>query len=99
MFELGGWKVDMAALKIRCDGEDCAVSKREAEIMQFFAANVGRVIGREELYEKIWHDTMTELGTRTVDVHIGKLRGKIERNSAEPEIIKTVRGVGYRYEG
>ena len=99
MFEFGPWQVDMAALKISRNSKECAISRREAEIIQFFAANVGRVIPREELYEKVWHETMTELGTRTVDVHIGKLRSKIESNSPEPEIIKTVRGVGYRYEG
>ena len=49
-------------------------------------------------YEKVWQDQMTELGTRTVDMHIAKLRGKIERDSADPQIIRTVRGTGYKYE-
>jgi two-component system, OmpR family, response regulator RegX3 len=56
------------------------------------------VIGREELYEKVWNDQMTDLGTRTVDVHIAKLRAKIEQDPANPRIITTVRGAGYRYE-
>jgi DNA-binding response OmpR family regulator len=55
------------------------------------------VIDREELYREVWHDVLTDLGTRTVDMHIAKLRGKIELDVAEPQIIQTVRGAGYRY--
>ena len=53
------------------------------------------MIGREELYREVWHDILTELGTRTVDMHIAKLRGKIELDSSDPRIIETVRGAGY----
>ena len=55
-------------------------------------------ISREELYKEVWNETMTDLGTRTMDMHIAKLRSKIEQDSAEPQIIKTVRGAGYKYE-
>jgi DNA-binding response OmpR family regulator len=97
-FTFGDLEVDMSALKVsRGDGE-IELSKREAEIIQYFAANPNRVISRKELYEKVWDDVMTEIGTRTTDMHIAKLRGKIEKDTAEPEIIKTVRGVGYKYE-
>ena len=74
------------------------ITKREAEIIQYFAANPNRVISREELYKEVWDETMSELGTRTTDMHIAKLRSKIEKNSADPKIIKTVRGAGYKYE-
>lgn len=97
-FRFGDWQVDIAALKIDLNNTVVELSKREGQIIQYFAAQPGRVISREELYEKIWNDTMTELGTRTVDMHIAKLRSKIESNSAEPQIIKTVRGAGYIYE-
>ena len=50
------------------------------------------------VYKQVWGETMTELGTRTMDMHIAKLRSKIEQDCAEPQIIKTVRGAGYRYE-
>ena len=56
------------------------------------------VITREELYEQVWEDRMSDLGTRTVDMHIAKLRQKIELDTAEPALIKTVRGSGYRYD-
>jgi len=90
--------VDIPALKVKRDGKVIEISKREAAIIQFFAANPNRVIGREELYKEVWDETMTELGTRTMDMHIAKLRSKIEPDTAEPKIIKTVRGAGYKYE-
>ena len=97
-FKFADLDIDVAALKIRRDNEETDITKREAEIIQYFAANPNRVISREELYKEVWDETMTELGTRTMDMHIAKLRSKIEPNSAEPQIIKTVRGAGYKYE-
>jgi DNA-binding response OmpR family regulator len=97
-FAFADLQVDMSGLRVKRGGKDIEVSKREAAIIQYFAANPNRVISREELYKGVWNDTMTELGTRTVDMHIAKLRSKIEQGAAEPQIIKTVRGAGYKYE-
>ena len=97
-FRFAEWDVDIAGLKIKRSEEEIEITRREAAIIQFFTANPNRVIGREELYKEVWEETMSELGTRTVDMHIAKLRGKIERDAAEPQIIKTVRGAGYKYE-
>ncbi|HUW19139.1 MAG TPA: response regulator transcription factor [Sedimentisphaerales bacterium] len=97
-FKFAGLAVDIAALKIRRDKTEIDITRREAQIIQYFAANPDRVVSREELYKEVWNDTMTDLGTRTVDMHIAKLRAKIELDPAEPEIIKTVRGAGYKYE-
>jgi len=97
-FRFADLDVDIPALKVRREGKDIEISKREAAIIQYFTANPNRIISREELYKAVWNETMSELGTRTVDMHIAKLRSKIERNAAEPQIIKTVRGAGYKYE-
>jgi DNA-binding response OmpR family regulator len=97
-FRFADLDVDIAGLKIKRSEEEIEISKREAALIQFFAANPNRVISREELYKTVWDETMSELGTRTVDMHIAKLRSKIEQNAAEPQIIKTVRGAGYKYE-
>lgn len=97
-FQFGDLDVDIAALKIKRREKEVEISRREAAIIQYFAANPNRVINREELYKEVWNETMTELGTRTMDMHIAKLRGKIEKDSADPQIIKTVRGAGYKYE-
>jgi len=90
--------VDIAQLKAKRDDEEIDITRREGQIIQFFAANPNRVISREELYKMVWNENMTELGTRTTDMHIAKLRSKIEHNPSEPQIIKTVRGAGYKYE-
>ena len=97
-FKFADLDVDIAALKIKRKDKQIEITRREAAIIQYFAANPNRVIGREELYKEVWEETMTELGTRTTDMHIAKLRSKIEKNSADPQIIKTVRGAGYKYE-
>jgi DNA-binding response OmpR family regulator len=97
-FKFANLDVDIAALKVKCNNDEIEITKREAAIIQYFAANPNRVIGREELYKEVWNDTLTDLGTRTMDMHIAKLRSKIEKDSANPEIIKTVRGAGYKYE-
>ncbi len=98
IFRFADWDIDIGGLKVRCDNKEIEITKREAAIIQYFAANPNRVISREELYREVWNETMTDLGTRTMDMHIAKLRSKIERDSADPKIIKTVRGAGYKYE-
>ena len=97
-FKFADLDVDIAGLKAKRENQEIEITRREAAIIQHFAANPNRVISREELYKEVWEETMSDLGTRTTDMHIAKLRGKIEKNSAEPQIIKTVRGAGYKYE-
>jgi DNA-binding response OmpR family regulator len=96
-FKFGDWDVDVASLTMKKDTTVVEISKRESQMIQYFAANPDRVISREELYETVWGDPMSELGTRTTDMHIAKLRAKIETDPDEPQIIKTVRGAGYKY--
>jgi len=97
-FQFSDLSVDIAAQMAWRDQVPIEISKREASLIQYFAAHPNRVVTRKELYEKVWQDQMTELGTRTVDMHIAKLRSKIEMDSSDPQIIKTVRGAGYKYE-
>ena len=97
-FTFGDLDVDIAGLKVRRKGKEIEITRREARIIRYFAANPNRVISREELYREVWDDTMTDLETRTTDMHIAKLRSKIERDVSDPQIIKTVRGAGYKYE-
>ena len=97
-FKFADLDIDIPSLVAKRNGEEIPISRREAEIIQFLAANPNRVITRDELYKQVWHETMTDLGTRTMDMHIAKLRSKIELDSNEPQIIKTIRGAGYKYE-
>lgn len=97
-FQFGNWQIDLTALKAIGPNRQVRLTHIEAQIVQFLAANPNRVISREELYESIWHEKITELGTRTIDVHIANLRGKLEIDPDRPMLIKTVRGLGYIYE-
>jgi DNA-binding response OmpR family regulator len=97
-FNFGHLEINISSLKIRSEKNETAISKRQGQIIQFFAANPGRVISRDELYEKVWGESMGGMETRTVDMHIAKLRSTIETNPAQPKLIKTVRGAGYLYE-
>jgi DNA-binding response OmpR family regulator len=97
-FTLGPVRVDAAALRITLNGETRPITRREADTLRFFAANPNRVISREELYRAVWQDLLGDIETRTIDMHIAKLRGKIEAVPSEPRLIKTVRGAGYLYE-
>ena len=97
-FRFGPIRVDVSGLKIERDGHQIVITRRQARMIQLFAANPNRVISREELYEKCWGESMDEIETRTVDMHIAKLRGIIEQDPAQPALIKTVRGAGYMYE-
>ena len=84
--------VDIPSLTVTRRDRHKEISRRESEIILFFAAHPNRVISREELYEKVWGESMNEIETRTVDMHIAKLRSKIEPDPNEPTLIKTIRG-------
>jgi two-component system alkaline phosphatase synthesis response regulator PhoP len=78
-------------------GKQVDLSLKEFDLLYLLAGNRGRVFSREILLEKIWgYDYLGE--TRTVDVHIRNLRKKIEEDDNHPYYIKTVRGVGYKFE-
>ncbi|UCE89994.1 MAG: response regulator transcription factor [Pseudomonadota bacterium] len=70
---------------------------REVEILQYLGANSVRPVSREELLNKVWgYAKDLDIETRTVDIHIAKLRRKIEPDPAQPRYLVTVRGAGYR---
>ena len=78
-------------------GEDLSFTRREVEILQYLDVNSDRPVPRDELLSKIW-GYARDLGieTRTVDIHIAKLRRKIEADPSDPQHLITVRGAGYR---
>lgn len=72
-------------------------TRREMDVLQYLSAEAHRPVDREELLVKVWgYARHMEIETRTVDIHIAKLRKKIERDAANPVSIVTVRGAGYR---
>lgn len=92
-----GVEVDTRNLCGRRGNEDVAFTRREMEILAYLSANSDRPVPREELLAKVWgYARHHDLETRTVDIHIAKLRRKIEPDPAEPRYLVTVRGAGYR---
>jgi DNA-binding response OmpR family regulator len=87
---------DFARREIRFDdGERCALSEREAELLGYLARNTGRAISREEILSRVWRISPRGLATRTIDMHIARLREKIRDDATEPRVLLTVRGKGY----
>lgn len=79
------------------DGNEIAFTKREIEVLSYLAQNSDRPVSREELLAKVWgYARNLDIETRTVDIHIAKLRRKIEADNKAPERLITVRGAGYR---
>jgi two-component system response regulator RegX3 len=76
---------------------DTVFTRREMDLLQYLCQQAGRPVAREELLARVWgYANHMEIETRTVDIHIAKLRRKIENDPANPETIVTVRGAGYR---
>lgn len=92
-----GSVVDTRNLSANRNGDEISFTRREMDILQYLHANSDRPISREELLTKLWgYARDLDLETRTVDIHIAKLRRKIEPDPARPEQLVTVRGAGYR---
>ncbi len=97
ILQIGQMQIDTANLIQINVAQPCSFSRRELEILYYLQAHSERPISREELLEKVWgYKQADAIETRTVDIHIAKLRRKIEIDSKQPEFIVTVRGEGYR---
>jgi len=89
--------IDTENLSGRNGAESLAFTRREIEILSYLAAHSSRPVSREELLTKVWgYARNLDIETRTVDIHIAKLRRKIEADPKNPASLTTVRGAGYR---
>ncbi|MFG3383027.1 response regulator transcription factor [Streptomyces sp. NPDC047999] len=91
-----GITVDPAARRARKDGAELSLTLREFDLLAFFLRHPGRACTREDLMQEVWGWDFGDLST--VTVHVRRLRGKIEDDPARPRLIRTVWGVGYRFE-
>jgi two-component system response regulator RegX3 len=90
-------QIDTLNLSGRRGNATLAFTRREIEILQYLQSHADRPVSREELLNKVWgYANAMALETRTVDIHIAKLRRKIETDPAEPKYLLTVRSAGYR---
>ena len=94
---LGELTLDLANLSGQRGDAEIPFTQREAEILNYLANHAGRPVSRDELLNKVWgYARDCGIETRTVDIHIAKLRRKIEPDPADPQWLQTVRGLGYR---
>ncbi len=96
VIEIRGLKIDKTARRVWINGEEKNFTTKEFDLLAFLAQNPNHVYTKEELFSKIWD--MESVGDiATVTVHIKKIREKIEFNTAKPQYIETIWGVGYRF--
>ncbi len=95
---LPGGVIDLDRCEVRFDdGHACGLSEREAALLRYLAINAGRAICRDEILSRVWRITPTGVETRTIDMHVARLREKLRDDPAEPRILRTVRGKGYMF--
>ena len=79
------------------DATRTELSEREAELLKYLVAHRGRAISRDELLSSVWQLNPRGISTRTIDMHIVRLREKLRDNSQQPQVLMTVRGKGYMF--
>ncbi len=97
ILEAGRVRMDLERHAVSVDGKDIAMPLKEFELLELLLRNSGRVLTRGQLIDRVWGaDYFGD--TKTLDVHIKRIRAKIEAIPAEPSMLVTVRGLGYRFE-
>ena len=97
VLRVGAVTLDPDEHRVSVGGEDVALPLKEFELLHLLLANVGRVLPRDTLIDRVWGSDYVG-DTKTLDVHVKRLRSKIEDNPAVPTRIVTIRGLGYKYE-
>jgi two-component system response regulator RegX3 len=97
VFEAGEVKVDTDRRQVFVRGEEVHLRRKEFELLRLLIENAGRVLTRDVLIDRVWGTDYIG-DTKTLDVHVKRLRSRIEQDPANPVIITTVRGVGYRFD-
>jgi DNA-binding response OmpR family regulator len=93
-----GGLADLARSEICfADGGRAELSERESELLRYLANNAGRAISRDELLSHVWRVNPRGIATRTIDMHVARLREKLRDDGEQPRLILTVRGKGYMF--
>ena len=95
--EVGEVRVDPDRHRVFVRGTEVMLRRKEFELLELLAQNAGRVLTRDVLIDRVWGTDYVG-DTKTLDVHVKRLRAHLEREPSNPVIITTVRGVGYRFE-
>jgi DNA-binding response OmpR family regulator len=91
-----GGRVDFARCEVRFDDGQCIeLAEREQQLLCYLVRHAGRTVPREELLENVWQIDARGVSTRTVDMHVARLREKLRDSPDDPQVLVTVRGRGY----
>ena len=97
VLEAGGVRVDVDRHQVSVNGREIAMPLKEFELLELLLRNAGRVLTRGQLIDRVWGaDYFGD--TKTLDVHVKRIRSKIEADPSNPKLLLTVRGLGYRFE-
>ncbi|WP_298135276.1 response regulator transcription factor [Micropruina sp.] len=97
VLEVGGVRMDVERHEVWVRGEQVKLALKEFELLEILLRNAGRVMTRGQLIDRIWGADYVG-DTKTLDVHVKRLRAKVEADPAEPALLVTVRGLGYKFE-
>jgi two-component system response regulator RegX3 len=97
VLEAGPVRMDVERHVVTVSGDQVQLPLKEFELLEMFLRNAGRVLTRGQLIDRVWGADYVG-DTKTLDVHVKRLRAKIEPEPAEPRYLVTVRGLGYKYE-
>ncbi len=97
VLHVGDVRLDPGRHEVTVRGEEVSLPLKEFDLLEILLTNAGRVLTRETLIDRVWGSDYVG-DTKTLDVHIKRLRSKLESDPSQPELIVTIRGLGYRYE-
>jgi len=97
IMEIGPVRVDTERHTVSVEGLDQSLPLKEFDLLVYLMQNAGRVLTRTQLIDRIWGSDYFG-DTKTLDVHVKRLRSRIEKDAANPKFIQTIRGLGYKFE-
>ena len=97
VLRLGDLEIDISSMTVQAQGRNVLTTVREFRLLEYLATHRGRVLTRDQLLDAVWKETPF-VTPRSIDVYIRRLREKIEINPRHPQYLKTLRGIGYRFE-
>ena len=97
ILRFGDLEIDVSSMTIQVGGQNVLTTVREFRLLEYLASHRGRVLTRDQLLDAVWKETPF-VTPRSIDVYIRRLREKIERDPRHPQFLKTLRGIGYRFE-
>lgn len=96
--EVGAVRMDLERHTVLVDGVETAMPLKEYDLLEVLMRNAGRVLTRGQLLDRVWGEDYVG-DSKTLDVHIKRIRSRIEQEPSDPQLLVTVRGLGYRFDG